>query len=253
MAWIFNIPYPLIFLTIFSSTGYFFYYFLRHLDYIFDLEKKVEDRTKELTEANEKLKELDHMKKSFIANMSHELRTPLASIISYTHILLEGKDYVGEINEEQEDQLNIVLRNVNLAEKMDITPGMIINYFLISKIIERIGDHAVKITNNVLNLSDKELDPKMLEMLETAGNQAIDIFDKSIESLFKKKMHTSNESIKAVPKLTALCDKINNLALSKKGIVAISVGYIVESIGRTGEYASDIAEGVMNHLIRGEN
>jgi phosphate uptake regulator len=149
-------------------------------------------------------------------------------------------------------QCNTILRNVHLAEKMDITPGMIINYFLMSKIIERIGDHAVRITKNIQNLGEKQLDPEIVEMLDSASKLAIGIFDKSMESLFKKNMQTCNDSIESVPKLVKLCDKINNLAFSKKGIVAISVGYMVESISRTGEYASDIAEGVMNHLIRGD-
>lgn len=149
-------------------------------------------------------------------------------------------------------QCNTVSRNVHLAEKMDITPGMIINYFLMSKIIERIGDHAVRITKNIQNLGDKKLDHEIIEMLDSTSKIAIGIFDKSMDSLFKKRIQSCNDSIESVPKLVKLCDKINNLAFSKKGIIAISVGYIVESISRTGEYASDIAEGVMNHLIRGD-
>jgi len=149
-------------------------------------------------------------------------------------------------------QCNIILRNVNLAEKMDISTGMIINYFLISKIIERIGDHAVNITANVKNLENKKLDNKIIKMIKSASKIALNIFDKSLESLFKKNMKISNECIEDVPKLVSTCEKINTYALSQKGIIAISVGYIVESIGRTGEYAADIAEGVMNHLVRGE-
>ena len=150
-------------------------------------------------------------------------------------------------------QCNIILRNVNLSEKIDIKPGMIINYFLISKIIERISDHTVKITKNIQNLGDKELDPEIIQMIEAASIQAIEIFDKSMESLFKRKIQMSNKSIELVPKLVAKCKEINRQAISKKGIIAISVGYIVESIGRIGEYAADISESVMNHLVSEED
>jgi len=147
-------------------------------------------------------------------------------------------------------QCSIVLRNVNLAEKLKITPGMVVNYFLISKFLERIGDHATNIIKNIENLGDKNLDEKMIKMIESAGELSLEIFDKSVESLFKKNIKASNDCIESVPKLISSCEKINTLALSQKGIIAISVGYIVESIRRTGEYAADIAEGVMNHLVR---
>ena len=60
----------------------------------------------DLESANEKLKELDHLKSMFIASMSHELRTPLNSIIGFTGIILQGM--TGEINPEQRDQLQRV-------------------------------------------------------------------------------------------------------------------------------------------------
>src|SRR4030095_3408935 len=51
------------------------------------LEVKVAERTRELSEANEQLKELDRLKSEFLAMMSHELRTPMNSIIGFTGIL----------------------------------------------------------------------------------------------------------------------------------------------------------------------
>ncbi|WP_455392029.1 PhoU domain-containing protein [[Eubacterium] cellulosolvens] len=149
-------------------------------------------------------------------------------------------------------QCNIILRNANMADKMEITMGMILNYFLISKIIERIGDHAVNIVKNFQNISDKKLDTKIVEMLDSASTLAFEIFDKSIESLFKKNIKTCNECIESVPGLSSLCEEIKTHVFSQKGIIAISLGYIVESIERTGEYGADIAESVMNHLIRGK-
>ncbi|MCV4754629.1 hypothetical protein OFC37_34720, partial [Escherichia coli] len=65
------------------------------------LELRVGERTAELAQANERLKDLDRLKSMFIASMSHELRTPLNSIIGFTGVVLAGM--AGELNTRQHD------------------------------------------------------------------------------------------------------------------------------------------------------
>lgn len=83
-----------------------------------ELEKRVEDRTMELKEANEKLhranlelRELDKMKSAFVSQASHDLRTPLAAIKGSLDNLHLG--VAGELNEKQSRILQRAIRSVD--------------------------------------------------------------------------------------------------------------------------------------------
>ncbi len=149
-------------------------------------------------------------------------------------------------------QYHMILQNVSLAEKMNITIGLSSTYFLISRIIERIGDHIVRIAQNIQHLNVDKQNSKIINKIEEASIQALNIFNKSIGAFFRKNICASNENIDSVKKLEKLCVEINTLALQQKGIIAVSIGYIVESIRRIGEYAEDISETVINYLIDDE-
>ncbi len=149
-------------------------------------------------------------------------------------------------------QHNILLQNVSLAEKMNITTQLSSTCYLISRIIERIGDHTVKIIDNIPMVLESDLDKKSIENIIDAATLSLDIFNKSITSFFRKDIKASNENIDSVETLEKLCNDINTLAFKQKGSVAVSVGYIIESIRRIGEYSENISETVINYLSNEE-
>ena len=149
-------------------------------------------------------------------------------------------------------QHNIIEKNVNFAEKMGITARVASTSFLISRIIERIGDHIIKIAHNTIIVLNHKIDKKIISKIEEAGKLSIELFSRSIGAFSKKDIKEANDNIEEVTKLSKKCEDINTMALKQDPDIAISIGYIVESIRRIGEYAEDISEHVINFLIEEE-
>lgn len=92
-----------------------------------ELERRVEERTADLSRANTELAKAIRAKDEFLASMSHELRTPLAAILGLSEILQEQTR--GPLNEHQLKSLNT---------------------------IEESGRHLLSLINDILDLSKIE-------------------------------------------------------------------------------------------------
>jgi signal transduction histidine kinase len=80
--------------------------------YAEELEQRVVERTRELGEAYDRLKELDRVKDQFVSQVSHELRTPIANIQLYLNLLDQGKP------EKRADYLQTLRREAARLNKM---------------------------------------------------------------------------------------------------------------------------------------
>ncbi|HPX73095.1 MAG: transcriptional regulator PhoU [Euryarchaeota archaeon ADurb.BinA087] len=146
-------------------------------------------------------------------------------------------------------QTNMILKNARLSRKMGAPTSKVVNTYIISRIIERIGDHAVRIAENVMKISGRQIDKDLLTSIMKANTLAISLFDKSIVSFFNSDLKASNKNIEQVEKLEELYDKIALLAMKEEPSIAIPLRSIAESIRRSGEYAGDISESIINYLI----
>ena len=79
---------------------------------------------------------------------------------------------------------DIILRNVSLAENMNITLEMFSICFLISRIIECNGDHVVRIVQNILNLIDDKLNKEIVKRSYSTSELLLDIFNENIGAYF---------------------------------------------------------------------
>ncbi|MDN7023880.1 AbrB/MazE/SpoVT family DNA-binding domain-containing protein [Methanoculleus sp. FWC-SCC1] len=149
-------------------------------------------------------------------------------------------------------QYHLIVTDGNLSKRMGMSVGTATNYLMISRIVERIGDHAVNIATNALALMEQDLDDLLITDIESASASALSIFNASIRSFFKKDILESNDNIRAVAGLVSCCEEISHNVLQQRSPVAIPVGYIIESVRRLGEYSKDISENVINYLVSEE-
>jgi two-component system, NarL family, sensor histidine kinase BarA len=96
-----------------------------HLASVKESYRELEEKTKKLQDAYDRLKELDRLKSNFLATVSHELRTPLTSIIGYSEMLVEGiagaldgeqKEFVQTIHEKGEQLLSLIMGLLDLSK-----------------------------------------------------------------------------------------------------------------------------------------
>ena len=85
---------------------------LRH--YNANLEQRVAEKTRELEENNQKLKEAVRLKDEFLATLSHELRTPLTPVTTHAHLLADD----GTLAPEQLKSVQVIERNARALSRM---------------------------------------------------------------------------------------------------------------------------------------
>ncbi len=80
------------------------------------LEQRVAERTRELADANEQLKELDRLKSKFVSDVSHELRTPITSLSLYLDLIERGSPEHSErywgVLRKQTERLNRLIEDI---------------------------------------------------------------------------------------------------------------------------------------------
>jgi PAS domain S-box-containing protein len=80
-----------------------------------DLERNQKSQ-KRIEKQNMKLKKLDRIKSNFLHITTHELRTSMATMRGYVEVLLMNS--LGPINEEQRKELEVILSNTNRLDKL---------------------------------------------------------------------------------------------------------------------------------------
>jgi signal transduction histidine kinase/CheY-like chemotaxis protein len=157
-----------------------------------NLERTVEERTKELLKAKEQAEESDRLKSAFLANMSHEIRTPMNGILGFAELLKEP----GLTGKEQQDYI---------------------------KIIEKSGARMLNIINDIVDISKIEAGLMKIEIHELNVNeQILDIYN-----FFKPEVEAQGMTISFSTPLPA---KEANLKTDREKVYAILTNLVKNAI-----------------------
>lgn len=143
---------------------------------------------------------------------------------------------------------NMLLSNPRLIETLDITTEKSLSYMLVSRSLERIGDHGVRIAENVIELENGFEGPIKEKIIEES-DMALDILEKSVQAFFEEDLEGLNKAIEMRKDLLEKNDQLMSQIKQEKKENVTPLSYIIESISRTGSYATDISEIGINYMM----
>jgi phosphate uptake regulator len=146
-------------------------------------------------------------------------------------------------------QLKTAIQNPRIIKEIGLQNARdCLGYRLVTKSVERTADHAASIAENVLSLRRK-LGKETVEKLEVMSSTAISMFETAIEALFRQDFNLAESIIEKTKEVISIEKEVVVSSQKADGEEAPYLRLIVESIRRTAEYASDIAEIVLNLTV----
>ncbi len=133
------------------------------------------------------------------------------------------------------------------------TPRECLGYRLITKSVERMADHAVNIAENRLALTLSPLGDQVVGELRALSESALSIFEDAVEALFEEDYDAADRVLERADQTRAMeAETIHKIIKFSPPEDVPALRLIIESILRTAEYGSDIAETVLNKTIGDE-
>jgi len=148
-------------------------------------------------------------------------------------------------------QLKIAIKNEHLLKEIGLEePRNCLGYRLIAKSVERVADHAVVISKDIIE-NPHPLKKDIVEKIASMSYFALEVLDDACLSMFKRDYEAADKAIEKARKIDEM-EKAILRAVSKPRDVneLYRIKLITENIRRVAEYASDIAEIVLNMTVQ---
>ena len=163
--------------------------------------------------------------------------------------VIDTDDEVDRFNLYVIRQLKMAIENPRIIKEIGLTKARdCLGYRVVTKSVERTADHAVNIAENVL-LLEEPVDKTSLKYVEEMSNLAVSMFETAAESLFRLDFDLAESVIQKMKNVTVLMEDVVLSSKKTPSEETTKLRLMVESLKRTAEYASDIAEIVLNLTV----
>lgn len=209
-----------------------------------DLETRIEVKTAELVEVNDKLRQLDRLKSEFVSLVSHELRTPLTNVYGGIELVLQGLDSHSEthrnvltvVQSETKRLIKLVKHILDVsalqAGQLQLNRGIVALRPLVHKVVARCEVSGEK-RNFIFDF------PPKLQPAWADEDRLTDVFDNLITNAIKY----SPEGSKILVQATLESDDIHVLVQDEGiGIPVVEQERLFQPFYR-GENVTDAVQG----------
>ena len=164
--------------------------------------------------------------------------------------VIERDDEVDRFYHFSVRQLKMAVVNRTMIESMGLKSAVeCLGYRIITKSIERIGDHATKIAKSILNLKEMP-NANSLDQISKISDLVAEVYNDSFKALNKLDAKIAHESIiKASRVIEAEEESTQQLLESKQSTrTIVELKLILESLKRMAVYSADISEITLNMI-----
>ena len=146
-------------------------------------------------------------------------------------------------------QFRMVMRDVSIADKFDMSMEEHLDMRLCASPLERIGDHAVKICQMVEQIGYKTVPDDLIADIEAVNRLSMKIVEGAVDAMFKKNISQANAIFAtrndAAEKIRIIQESVPRL----NSEISVPLGIMLDSIDRVCDYGSNIAEIAINSAV----
>lgn len=149
-------------------------------------------------------------------------------------------------------QLKIAIKNDHLLKEIGLEdPRICLGYRLVTKFVERVADHATIIAKDIVEMHQQPINKEIVEKIEEMCNFALEVLDDACLSMFKRDYEAADRAIEKARKIDDMEKSIVRSIVKPRDINEIyRIKMMTENVRRAAEYASDIAEIVLNMTVQ---